>query len=251
METIRSHSVARRRLHPPSTRADSPISVRATAATPTRHLSWLAGGIILSFLVPYAFADRLGLPRDLYYGIYVAAVVGLCAGWMRDTGQSPRELLARRWRWAVALGVLFAVASVLLVVRTENATSHPGGIEFIGAIVWRGVVYGAADGLLLTAFPILVVFAALSRGRLRRRRGGLVAVGAVALGASLLLTATYHLGYSDFRSAKVRKPMTGDLLWSPPTLATLNPVGAPIVHAAMHVAAVTHSYETDLFLPPH
>jgi hypothetical protein len=96
-----------------------------------------------------------------------------------------------------------------------------------------------------------VVFAAFAHTRLRKRRGGLVAVGAVALAISLAMTATYHLGYSDFRSAKVGKPIAGDLIWSVPTLATLNPIGAPISHAGLHVAAVTHSYSTDLFLPPH
>jgi|SRR5215212_5223525 len=54
-----------------------------------------------------------------------------------------------------------------------------------------------------------------------------------------------------FRSSKLRKPVTGDLVWSAPTLATLNPIGAPIAHAGLHVAAVTPSYNTDQFLPPH
>ena len=103
----------------------------------------------------------------------------------------------------------------------------------------------------LSAFPILVVFAAFAGSRLRQARGGLVAVGAIAMLASVLITATYHLGYEDFRSEKLRKPITGDLVWSVPTLATLNPVGAPIAHVGLHVAAVAHSYETDLFLPPH
>ena len=40
-------------------------------------------------------------------------------------------------------------------------------------------------------------------------------------------------------------------MWSVPTLATLNPIGAPIAHVGLHVSAVLHSYETDLFLPPH
>ena len=31
------------------------------------------------------------------------------------------------------------------------------------------------------------------------RRGGKIAVGAIALFASLALTAVYHAGYSDFR----------------------------------------------------
>lgn len=74
----------------------------------------------------------------------------------------------------------------------------------------RGILYGAADGLLLSVFPILVVFAALRE-----------------------------------------KPVIGDLVWSVPTLATLNPVGVPLAHAGLHVAAVTYSYDTELFLPPH
>ena len=139
----------------------------------------------------------------------------------------------------------------MIATGAEGGSPHPGGVKFIGALLWRGIVYGAADGLLLSAFPILLVFAALKDSRLRERAGGLVAVGAVAMVASLAMTAVYHAGYSDFRGAKLRKPVAGDLVWSVPTLATLNPVGAPIAHVGVHVAAVVHNYDTDLFLPPH
>ena len=73
----------------------------------------------------------------------------------------------------------------------------------------------------------------------------------LALGVSLLFTATYHLGYADFRGSKLRKPVAGDAIWSLPTLLTLSPLGAPIAHAGLHVTAVVDDYETDLFLPPH
>jgi hypothetical protein len=205
----------------------------------------------VAFLVPFVVADALGLQRDLYYALYVAAVIGLFVGWARDTGQSLRAMFARRWQWAVGLGLVFAGISVFIALRAEGSSPHPGGLTFASAIVWRGLVYGAADGLLLSAFPILVVFAALRDSRLRRRAGGLVAVGAVAMVASLAMTAVYHLGYSDFRSSKLRKPVTGDLVWSVPTLATLNPIGAPIAHMGLHVSAVVHNYNTTLFLPPH
>jgi len=118
-------------------------------------------------------------------------------------------------------------------------------------VLWRGVLYGATDGLLLSAFPILVVFAAFAGSRLRQRLAGTLVVGAVALLASLAMTAVYHAGYSDFRSTKVARPIAGDVVWSIPTLLTLNPIGAPIAHAGMHVSAVLHSYETETFLPPH
>jgi hypothetical protein len=104
---------------------------------------------------------------------------------------------------------------------------------------------------LLSVFPILVVFAAFARGRFVQRLRGKIAVGAVALLASLAMTAVYHLGYTDFRSSKITKPLTGDLIWSVPTLVTLNPIGAPIAHVGLHVSAVLHSYNTNTFLPPH
>ena len=76
-------------------------------------------------------------------------------------------------------------------------------------------------------------------------------VGVLALLASLAMTGVYHAGYSDFRSTKVAKPVAGEVVWSIPTLVTLNPIGAPIAHAGLHVSAVLHSYETETFLPPH
>ena len=239
--------------------AAPPRRVRASAAaSPSpaaevrarRHLAWLLGGMAVAFLVPYLVADRLGLARDVYLVVYVAAVAGLFAGWARDTEQPLRDMVARRWRAAAGRGVVFAGAGALIAIGAEDGSPHPGGIEFAGALLWRGIVYGAADGLLLSAFPILVVFAAFD-GRVRRRGRRMIAVGAVAMAASLAMTAVYHAGYSDFRGAKLRKPVTGDLVWSVPTLVTLNPIGAPIAHIGVHTAAIVHNYHTDLFLPPH
>ncbi|HXV32719.1 MAG TPA: hypothetical protein VD769_01820, partial [Gaiellaceae bacterium] len=216
-----------------------------TASQASRHLRWLAGGFVLAFLVPFVFADLLELPRDLYYAVYVVAVAAYFGLWVRATGQSFAEMVRRRWLLAVALGLAVAGILTLMVLRTEDATARPDGIELVGAVAWRGLVYGLADGLLLSAFPILAVFAAFAGTALRRRLLGVVAIALVALVASLAMTAVYHAGYSDFRSAELRKPVAGDAVWSLPTLVTLNPIGAPIAHAGMHTAAVLHSYETD------
>ena len=220
-------------------------------STPRRHFAWFVCLVVASFLVPFVLADRLELQKDVYYGLYGLGAVGLFVAWARNTGQSIPEMLFRHRTLAIGLGLLFAGFSVLIAVNAEDSGPTADGAQFVGELVWRGLFYGAIDGLVLSAFPILLVFAALADTRLRARRYGVVAVGALAMSASLLITATYHLGYEDFRSDKVRKPITGDLVWSVPTLVTLNPVGAPMAHAGLHVAAVSHNSETDLFLPPH
>jgi hypothetical protein len=58
------------------------------------------------------------------------------------------------------------------------------------------------------------------------------------------------LNYMTAHAAPATLPRTLRL-WSVPTFATLNPIGAPIVHAGLHIVDVLHSYEKGVFLPPH
>jgi len=236
---------------PMSTHAVPPRTAHVARLHVSRHWAWLVGALLYAFLIPYVFADVIGLPRDLFYGIYALAVVALFALWTWDTGYDLRAAAIRRWPWALGLGLAAGGLLAFVVLKTEDGTAHPGGLVLVAEVGWRGVVYGLADGLLLSAFPILVVFAALAGTRLDQRLRGKIVIGAIALAASLAMTAVYHAGYSDFRSEKVRRPLTGDVIWSVPTLVTLNPIGAPIAHATMHTTAVLHSYETDVYLPPH
>ncbi|MGZ8694662.1 MAG: hypothetical protein ACXWYS_04410 [Gaiellaceae bacterium] len=210
--------------------------------------TWLAIGLVVAFVVPFVFADVLEVPRDLYYAVYVAAVAALVAAWVRCTGFDLGAAIRRRLPLTLALAAASAGVLVLVVMR-ESSTGRPSALTLVPALAWRGVVYGAADGVLLSAFPIVAVFAAFAARRAGRLRTA--GVAALALAVSIAFTAVYHLGYSDFRSEKVRKPLAGDLIWSAPTLATLNPIGAPLAHVGLHVGAVLHSYETDVFLPPH
>ena len=94
-------------------------AARLEPATAGRHVAWLAAGIVGGFLVPFVLADLLMLQRDVYYGLYIAFVVGLFVGWARDTGPTLGSLLARRWRWALGLGLLF------VVVRGGCSAAYP------------------------------------------------------------------------------------------------------------------------------
>jgi hypothetical protein len=224
---------------------------RVTAREVPAQARWLLAGLVLAFGVPFVLADLAGLQRDLYYALYVAGVFSFVGFWARTTQQPVRAFLMRRWRWAVSLGVVAGALLTFTVLR-EPSTPHPHGLTFVGAILWRGVVYGAADGLLLSAFPIIATFGLFASKPLRKRsRAAVAGIGALAMVVSLLFTAVYHVGYSEFRGGKVARPLTGDMIWSVPTLLTLSPLGTPIAHVATHVTAVVHSYDTDLFLPPH
>lgn len=143
---------------------------------------------MLAFGLPFLLAVLAGLRRDLYYAVYVAAVFTFAGLWARRTQQPIRAFWTRRWQWAVPLGVLAGVVLMFTVLR-EPSAPHPHGLTFVGAILWRGIVYGADDGVLLSVFPILAVFGLFASKPLRERSKRAVAgIGALALVVSLLFT---------------------------------------------------------------
>lgn len=187
---------------------------------------WLQGSPFPDYLVPgLVLLTALGvLPLLVAYGVW--------------TGRS------WSWRPAIADGLV-----LMQGVLARPATEPLSGGTLAWAVVWRGVCYGAADGILLFAIPWIVAWRAF--GAEGRGWGRRVGAGVVAYLGILLVTTAYHLGYADFRSRKILQPNIGSTLGSVPTLLTANPVASPVSHVFLHVAAVVHVPQTELFLPPH
>ena len=118
------------------------------------HWAWLAVGLAVAFAVPFLLADVLAVNRDLFYGLYALSVAGLIGSWARSTGYDLRAATRRHRVWATALGLLCGGLLAFVVVRSEEATSRPDGLDLTGALLWRGVVYGVTDGLLLYVLRI-------------------------------------------------------------------------------------------------
>lgn len=213
-----------------------------------RQGAWFVFGSAVAFAIPYVGISLMGLQHDLYYAAYFAITLGMLAAYARAEHVDIRALFTRNWVWSLVVGVPVAAFVVWNVFRTDDATSHPHGAYFAFEILWRGVGYGAVDTLLLTVFPCVVAYSMLHghiRGFLGRARYIAIAVPMI-----LVITATYHLGYPQFRDDGVAKPEIGNTLISVPMLATANPIGSIGAHVSMHVTAVVHSYETPTFLPP-
>jgi hypothetical protein len=212
------------------------------------HLKWTASGALVGFGSSFIFGDLLTLPVDLYYLIYIGIIVIFFSAYIRKTNFNIKEWVSRRFVWSVLLGLIFGA------LMMQNVLSRPETDKFTGAylawlIFWRGMVYGVIDGLLLSSFPWIVTWRAFDVSK--KSLGKKIAFGFLAWLFILVVTTAYHLGYADFRSRKIIQPNIGNTLISVPTLVTANPIGSPITHAIMHIAAVIHSPKSDLFLPPH
>ena len=212
------------------------------------HLAWIPGAAVVGFLASYVFADRTTLPVDLYYLVYFTIVAGFFAAYVKRTELELREWLFRRLAAGLLLGVIVGALLAANVMSRPPTEPLTGGL-FWWALLWRGLVYGMADGLLLLAFPWIVAWRAFGAEE-AGLRSKLAASGVGWVGV-LAVTTAYHLGYGDFRSSKILQPNVGSAIGAVATLATASPVASPIAHVFLHVAAVVHTPHTDLYLPPH
>jgi hypothetical protein len=212
------------------------------------HLVWIAVAGLVGFGSSFVFDDLLTLPVDLYYLIYFAIIIMFFSIYVARTKLNVKEWFSRRLFWGVLLGIVFG-ALLVQNVLSRPETEKLSGAYLAWSVFWRGLVYGAIDGLLLSSFPWTVTWRAFDVNR--KPLGKKIAFGLLAWVMILVITTAYHLGYSDFRSQKIIQPNVGNTIMSFPTLLTANPIGSPITHATMHITAVIHSPKTELFLPPH
>jgi len=212
-----------------------------------RHAAWFALAAGLAFTVPFLGISALDLQHDFFYLVYFVVTALLLAGYVRAENVDVRRFARHAWPWSLGLGIVVGLAEIVNVLG-RDATDRPAGAYFAFEILWRGVTYGVVDALLLSVLPGLVAYGILG-GRVDGLAGKL-RFTALALPLVLLITATYHLGYPQYREDGVGQPEIGNTIISVPVLATANPIGAVVAHATMHTTAVVHSYETDVFLPP-
>jgi hypothetical protein len=123
------------------------------------HLFWIPVGAGVGFLASFVFGDVFTLPLDLYYLIYFTIVGAFFATYIKSSGVAVRRLASRRMGWAAVLGVVVGIVMLVNVIGRPETERFSGGM-LAWAIFWRGLVYGAVDGLLLFAFPWIVAWRA-------------------------------------------------------------------------------------------
>jgi hypothetical protein len=213
-----------------------------------RQAAWFIAVSILAFVVPYIGTSALDVHHDLFYLAYFACVLAAVGIYATMNGIQLNAFFEQNWKLSVVLGALVSVFLVWNVLTREDATPRPDGLYFAFEFAWRGVAYGVVDAILLSAFPAMVAFALMQQDV--RGLGRRIVFGALTLVMTLIITATYHLGYDHYRDEGVRAPELGNVVISVPAIVSVSPIGSLGAHVVLHTTAVTHSYETETFLPP-
>ena len=209
--------------------------------------------VLLAAVVGLADAGLLSgwlhLGRGWFVLGHALVVCGLVAAYVAATRVGPAVQLRRRWG-AGLIGGLALGAVLAYGVSGQPASARPEGAQLVGALLWLGVVYGTADALLISVLPVLAVYGSRPAEELRTA-GARARWGGLALLASLLVAAAYHLGFQEFRGAALVQPLIGNGIVTAGYLLTGNPLAPVLAHVVMHAAAVLHGAGTTVQLPPH
>lgn len=216
----------------------------------TSHLLWIPAAALVGFASAFLFADVLGLPRRLFLAPHLAVTAAFLYAYARWSGTDLRRLGTRRLAPGLVGAALVSVVLVLNVLG-QPASPRAQGLALWADLLWLGLAYGTADGLLLSVLPVVAAWRACARAGRTARWTGRVGAAALGLVASAFVTAAYHLGYAEFRGPAVGKAVVGNVVMSAAQILTASPIAATGSHVAMHVAAVLHGPDTTVQLPPH
>jgi hypothetical protein len=214
------------------------------------YLGWVVAAAVLGFALSSVFAGILHLPRNFYLIPYIGITGLFLYAYVRWSGISIGEIIRHNWVWGLvgaALLILFTVKNVL----SQPASPRSEGMTLVFDLLWSGVAYGLTDALLLSVLPVLATWQAFSQLNLTANIPGKILVGVIAVFASLLVTAAYHLGYPEYRGAGLFGPVIGNTAMTIGYLLTNNPLAAMLSHIAMHIASVLHGPASVIQMPPH
>ena len=207
-------------------------------------LVWLGEIAIASFLVSWVLTDVFDVRRAPYVGALAIVAAALTAGYLSWSDQGV-SFWTHNWAW----GLVGAVVTGALLARGVSRIpmpSHTAHHVVAGEGAWEGLVYGAAEGLLLSVLPVVVVWQGFTgSGGTDGWRG--VAAGVLALAASALVIVVHHLGYREFRNRRIVQPLMACLVLSLGYLLTGSPIAAIGGHIVLHLALLRRGIE----LPPH
>jgi hypothetical protein len=214
------------------------------------HVLWLLAGTVLGFVITAVFAGLFHLPRPIYLLPYVLLTIAFLYGYMRWTKLDIGQCIHHRWGWGVIGGIIAGLFAIQSVMR-QPLSPTPQGATLVIDLLWLGLVYGTVDGLLLSVLPVFAVWEALTGQGWTSHWPGRIGSALLALLASMVVIAVYHLGYPEFRGHEVLFPVFGVGVMSLAYIITGNPLSALISHIAMHIAAVLYGLQTAMQLPPH
>lgn len=217
---------------------------------PVSPVSWvgsfvaLVALVVVSFLVSWLVANRLKLRRAPYVAVLTVVTAGAAVGYVAWLGVGVTDIVTARWGWGLLAAPLSA-AFMSFGMTKRPVVGRLTGARLAAAVLWDGVVYGIAEGILLSALPVLMTWQMIHSLGWSGAGGG-IARWTLPIVASVAVIVAHHLGYREYRNRMLVPISAGCGLLSVGYLVTASPIAPALGHVIGHVASLLHGGE----LPP-
>ena len=210
-------------------------------------LGWLLAIAEAGFLTAWVLTSLLGVRRTPYILALALLTGGLTWGYLAWSDTSLASFTTNHWGWGLA-GAAVAGAILAWLSRHQPAGPRPQGWRLATTLAWEAVVYGAAEGLLLSVLPVLITWQAFAAYGWTSGTSESLVAGTAAMLASLAVIIIHHLGYRGFHDpAVLATVMVGCGLLSLAYLLTASPLAAVGGHIILHTTLNLRGTE----MPPY
>jgi hypothetical protein len=206
---------------------------------------WLLAVAAGAFAISEVAANIYRLSRRPYIAVLTVVTAVLTVGYVAWAGLHTVQLLTTHWGWGLLVAPLSAAFLILGMTRLPVAHRYTGGSLRL-ALLWEAVVYGIAEGVLLSALPVLITWQMI-HGLGWSGAVGTIAEWTLPMVASVAVIIVHHLGYWEYRNKMLRPISLGCGLLSLGYLLTSSPIAPTLGHVLAHTSGLLHGAE----LPPH
>lgn len=189
------------------------------------------------FGLPLLLVNLLKMPIDLYYLIFLFSTVGFLLHYKKSSSLKARASLNSGWALGFILAIFFGLGFISYsLVDSPDVLGMFGNINFM-MVLWRGLIFGMASGIMISVFPFMVTWRALAGanpGNLRR-----VGVIVIAIFFISLSSFSYGVGLTGLNDRDhVKNKIATSIIASIPTLISGNPLAAPLAGAFKEISAI-------------
>jgi hypothetical protein len=214
---------------------------------------WLCALALGSFLVSWLFSDLLRLPRTAYVAIFAIGTGAFLYGYVQWSNLNTATFISYQWPQGLIVAVVSGLAVVALVpwlVRWQSLAllppPGPRGRQLISILLVDGVVNGAAEAMLISVLPVLIVWQALTPFPWFQQWPGSTLASIIAFAVSLIIVTLHHLGFRELRCHLIIFVIGGNAVFTLAYLLTVNPLAAVVAHVMMHIGCELQSIEVPL-----
>lgn len=203
-----------------------------------KHLIWILYAAALLLGLPFLFVHLLNIPIDFYYLVFLLSSIVFVIAYRKYSVFKIRPSLKIGW----ALGFILAVFTGLGFISLSLSDSLRFS-EFISRlgepiILWRGIAFGLASGVMISTLPFVIVWRSLAgHNPGNMRKTGIIFMAVVSIA---ILSFCHNLGLTGF-SGKMNNQIQKNVIAGLPTLLSGNPMAAALAGTFLSVSeAVQH-----------